>query len=98
MRPLIGHHGRVAEQTGKGLVLVVEDERPIADLVRMYLTRDNFGVHVESDGIAGLAAARRLRPVACVLDIGLPGYDGLEVCRRLRESGDWTPVDLPDRP
>jgi two-component system, OmpR family, response regulator len=77
---------------GKGLVLVVEDERPIADLVRMYLTRDGFGVHVEHDGDAGLAAARKLRPVACVLDIALPGIDGTEVCRRLRESGDWTPV------
>ena len=41
----------------KGLVLVVEDERPIADLVRLYLTRDGFGVHVEHDGTAGLAAA-----------------------------------------
>jgi len=77
---------------GKGLVLVVEDERPIADLVRMYLTRDGFGVHVEYDGTAGLAAARKVRPVACVLDIALPGMDGTEVCRRLRESGDWTPV------
>jgi DNA-binding response OmpR family regulator len=73
-------------------VLVVEDERPIADLVKLYLSRDGFGVHVESDGNAGLAAARRLRPVACVLDIGLPGLDGTQVCRRMRESGDWTPV------
>jgi DNA-binding response OmpR family regulator len=79
-------------QTGKGLVLVVEDERPIADLVRLYLTREGFGVHVEHDGTGGLAAARRVRPVACVLDIGLPGMDGTEICRRLRESGDWTPV------
>ena len=78
--------------TEKGLVLVVEDERPIADLVRLYLSRDGYGVHVESDGTGGLAAARRLRPVACVLDIGLPGMDGTEVCRRLREGGDWTPV------
>jgi DNA-binding response OmpR family regulator len=76
----------------KGLVLVVEDERPIADLVRLYLTRDGFGTQVEYDGEAGLAAARKLRPVACVLDIGLPGMDGTEICRRLRESGDWTPV------
>jgi DNA-binding response OmpR family regulator len=76
----------------KGLVVVVEDERPIADLVRLYLTRDGYGVHVEPDGAAGLAAVRRLRPVACVLDIGLPGMDGTEVCRRLREGGDWTPV------
>jgi DNA-binding response OmpR family regulator len=81
----------VADQ-GKGLVLVVEDERPIADLVRMYLTRDGFGVHVESDGSAGLAAARKLRPVACIVDIALPGLDGTELCRRLREGGDWTPV------
>jgi two-component system OmpR family response regulator len=77
---------------GKGLVLVVEDERPIADLVRMYLTRDGFGVHVEYDGPGGLAAAKRLRPVACVLDIMLPGMDGTEVIRRLREGGDWIPV------
>jgi two-component system OmpR family response regulator len=77
---------------GRGLVLVVEDERPIADLVRLYLVRDGFGVHVEADGAAGLAAARRLRPVAVVLDIGLPGLDGTQVCRRLRETGDWTPV------
>jgi two-component system OmpR family response regulator len=76
----------------KGLVLIVEDERPIADLVRMYLTRDGYGVHVEHDGPAGLAAARRLRPVACILDIALPGLDGTEICRRLREDGDWTPV------
>ena len=81
-----------ANPPAKGLVLVVEDERPIADLVRLYLTRDGFGVHVEHDGEAGLAAARKLRPVACVLDIGLPGMDGTEICRRLRESGDWTPV------
>jgi DNA-binding response OmpR family regulator len=75
-----------------GLVLVVEDERAIADLVRLYLSRDGFGVHVEHDGEAGLAAARRVRPVACVLDIALPGLSGTEICRRLREGGDWTPV------
>jgi two-component system OmpR family response regulator len=77
---------------GKGLVLVVEDDRNIADLVRLYLSREAFGVHVEHDGAAGLAAARRMRPVACVLDIALPGLDGTEICRRLREDGDWTPV------
>jgi DNA-binding response OmpR family regulator len=76
----------------RGLVLVVEDEPAIADLVRLYLARDGFGVHVERDGTAGLAAARRLRPVACVLDISLPGLPGTEICRRLRETGDWTPV------
>lgn len=76
----------------KGLVLVVEDEQHIADLQRRYLSREGFGVHVEADGHAALAAARRLRPVAIVLDIALPGMDGVEVCRQLREAGDWTPV------
>ncbi|WP_329264378.1 response regulator transcription factor [Streptomyces sp. NBC_01478] len=76
----------------KGLVLVVEDERNIADLQRRYLTREGFGVHVETAGDTALAAVRRMRPVAVVLDIALPGMDGMEVCRRLREEGDWTPV------
>jgi len=76
----------------KGLVLVVEDERAIADLERMYLTREGFGVHVEHDGTAGLAAAQRLKPVAIVLDVGLPGIDGTEICRRLRAADDWTPI------
>jgi len=76
----------------KGLVLVVEDERNIADLQRRYLTREGFGVHVETAGNTALAAVRRMRPVAVVLDIALPGMDGMEVCRRLREEGDWTPV------
>jgi DNA-binding response OmpR family regulator len=82
----------MVDTPSKGLVLVVEDERPIADLVRLYLTRDGFGVHIEYDGGTGLAAARRLRPVACVLDIGLPGLTGTEICQRLRADGDWTPV------
>ena len=76
----------------KGLVLVVEDERNIAELQRRYLARDGFGVHVETDGEAALAAVRRMRPAAVVLDIALPGMDGMEVCRRLRDEGDWTPV------
>lgn len=76
----------------KGLVLVVEDDRAIADLVRLYLSREGYGVHVESDGSAGLDAVRRLHPVAVVLDVGLPTLDGTEVCRRLRADGDWTPI------
>jgi DNA-binding response OmpR family regulator len=76
----------------RGLVVIVEDERAIADLQRLYLTEAGFGVHIERDGIAGLAAIRRLRPVAVILDVGLPGLDGIEICRRLRESGDWTPI------
>jgi DNA-binding response OmpR family regulator len=76
----------------KGLVLVAEDERAIADLERLYLTEAGFGVHVERDGAAVLPAIERLRPVAIVLDVGLPGRDGLDICRSLRAAGDWTPV------
>ena len=76
----------------RGLVLVVEDDRAIAELVRLYLRREGFGVHLEADGEAALAAAGRLHPVAVVLDIGLPGLDGIEVCRRMRAADDWTPV------
>ena len=76
----------------RGLVLVVEDDRAIADLVSLYLRREGFGVRVESDGTGGLAAVRSLRPVAVVLDIGLPGIDGIEVCRTMRAAQDWTPV------
>jgi len=79
-------------QDSKGLVLVIEDERSIADLERLYLSREGFGVHVEADGQAGLAAARRLHPVAILLDVGLPTLDGTQVCQQLRQEGDWTPV------
>jgi DNA-binding response OmpR family regulator len=76
----------------RGLVLVVEDEPAIAELVALYLRRDGFGVHLESSGDAALAAVRSLAPVAVVLDVGLPGMNGIEVCRALRAAGDWTPV------
>ncbi len=75
-----------------GLVLVVEDEPSIAELQRRYLTREGYGVHVEASGTAALDAVRRMRPVAVILDVGLPDLDGIEVCRRLRDGGDWTPV------
>ncbi len=78
--------------SSKGLVLVVEDEAHISDLLRLYLRREGFGVHVEADGQAGLSAARALKPVAIVLDVGLPTLDGTEVCRALRADGNWTPV------
>ncbi len=77
---------------GRGLVVVVEDEPSIADVERLYLSQAGFGVHVERDGVAGLASIRSLRPVAVVLDVGLPGMDGIELCRALRATGDWTPI------
>jgi DNA-binding response OmpR family regulator len=86
----VGFHGDV--DAAKGLVLVVEDDPAIADVLRLHLTRAGHGVHVERDGLAGLAQVRTLRPAVVVLDVGLPGIDGIEVCRRLRAADDWTPV------
>jgi DNA-binding response OmpR family regulator len=74
------------------LVLVVEDEPPIADLVRGYLERDGLRVRVAADGQAALDAVAAQRPAVVLLDVGLPGLDGTQVCRRMREGGDWTPV------
>lgn len=76
----------------RGLILVVEDEKAISDLLRLYLSREGFGVHVASDGPSGLSDARSLHPVAMILDVGLPGLDGTEVCRQLRAEGDWVPI------
>jgi len=84
--------GGASPPASRGLVVVAEDDPAISDLVAMYLRRDGFGVHLERDGDQALAAVRRLRPVAVVLDIGLPGTDGIEVCRTLRAAGDWTPL------
>ena len=79
-------------QLHRGLVVIVEDERAIAELERRYLGDAGFGVHVSSDGRAGLADIRRLAPVAAVVDVGLPGLDGTEIVRALRAEGNWLPV------
>ena len=76
----------------RGLVLIAEDEATIADLERLYLTQAGYGVHVERDGELALAQIRRLRPAVVILDVGLPGLDGIDICRRMRAEDDWTPV------
>lgn len=76
----------------RGVVLVVEDEPAIADLLRMYLSREGFQVLVEAEGQEALTAVADHRPSCILLDVGLPGMDGIEVCRRLRAQQDWTPV------
>jgi two-component system alkaline phosphatase synthesis response regulator PhoP len=71
-----------------GRILVVEDEANIVNLVRAYLERDGFTVDTARDGAAALHQARTTRPQLVVLDLMLPGMDGLEVCRRLRQESD----------
>jgi DNA-binding response OmpR family regulator len=76
----------------RGLILVVEDERNIADLLKLYLARDGYSVLIVGDGGEALDVVRQQRPAAIILDVGLPTMDGTEVCRTLRGEGDWTPV------
>ena len=65
-------------------VLVVEDERTIADAVAARLRAEGFVVEIAGVGPGAVAAARRTPPDAIVLDVMLPGFDGLEVCRRIQ--------------
>jgi DNA-binding response OmpR family regulator len=80
-----------------GTILVVEDEANIADLVDMYLRKEGFRVLLVSSGEDGLVAAKRERPRLVVLDVGLPGMDGLEVCRRLRAESPVPVIFLTAR-
>lgn len=77
--------------------LVVEDEPALADLVAGYLEKDGFEVAVAHDGESALHRARELDPDAVVLDLGLPGIDGIEVCRQLRTFSDCYVVMLTAR-
>ncbi|TYK51470.1 response regulator transcription factor [Actinomadura decatromicini] len=69
-----------------GRVLVVDDDPTVADVVARYLARDGHAVTCVADGPSALRRARAERPDLVVLDLMLPGMDGLEVCRRLRET------------
>ena len=66
------------------LILVVDDEPNIVHLARMYLERDGYRVEAADNGLKALEAVHSLQPSLIVLDIMLPGMDGLEVCRRLQ--------------
>jgi two-component system, OmpR family, alkaline phosphatase synthesis response regulator PhoP len=78
-------------------VLVVEDESKIARLVRDYLEHAGFEVAVAGDGEVALAETRRARPDLVVLDLGLPGRDGLDVARSLRRTSNVPIVMLTAR-
>jgi two-component system, OmpR family, response regulator MprA len=72
----------------EGRVLVVEDDEEIADVLRRSLRNEGYEVRTSGDGIEALDAAAAFFPDLVVLDLGLPGLDGVEVCRRLRAEGD----------
>jgi DNA-binding response OmpR family regulator len=73
-------------------ILVVDDDPTVSDVVRRYLERAGFEVRLAADGQAALASFARDRPDLVVLDLMLPGIDGLEVCRRLRTTAEEVPI------
>jgi len=74
------------------LILLVDDEPNILQLARMYMERDGYQVESVGDGLAALEAVHRLNPALVILDLMLPGMDGLEVCRRLRAENHPTAI------
>lgn len=78
-------------------VLVVDDERSLAKIVASYLERDGYQVRCVFDGPAALSAARDYEPDVAVLDLMLPGLDGVEVCRQLRTFSDCYVIMLTAR-
>lgn len=77
--------------------LVVDDETALAEVIAGYLSRENFEVHVANDGPSALTLAREVDPDVVILDIGLPGVDGVEVCRQLRIFSDAYVIMLTAR-
>ena len=78
-------------------VLVVDDEAPLARVVASYLEREGFAVDLAFDGPTAVTAARENQPALVVLDVMLPGIDGLEVCRQIRTFSDCYVIMLTAR-
>lgn len=78
-------------------ILVVEDEPALQETLAYSLTRQGYSVESASDGLAALDAARRMHPDLIILDLMLPGIDGFEVCRILRQEMNVTIIMLTAR-
>ena len=73
-------------------ILIVEDHEDLADALRVNLRSEGYQASVASDGRQALAMVRADSPDIIVLDLGIPGLDGLELLSRLRAEGHWCPV------
>jgi DNA-binding response OmpR family regulator len=80
-----------------GTILLIEDETEIAELLSLYFEKEGFRLIHAVDGEAGLQRLEERSPRAVLLDIGLPGIDGMEVCRRIRSASDVPVIMLTAR-
>lgn len=78
-------------------ILVIDDEPSIVNLVQAYLKPEGYEVFTASDGVAGLKAARAFKPDLVILDVMLPGMDGLELLSKLRRESDVYVIMLTAR-
>ena len=76
-------------------ILVVDDERVVTEVVERYLRLENYEVSLASNGHQALQTAREWHPDLIVLDLMLPGMDGLEVCRKIRKESVM-PIIMPE--
>ena len=83
--------------TQNGTILLIEDEDDIADLLRLYLEKEGFRLVHATSGEQGLQRLTERDPRVVILDVGLPGVDGIEVCRRIRSSSDVPVIMLTAR-
>ena len=79
-------------RSGTASILVIEDGRDALEALQYHLREEGYEVHAATDGLSGLAMALDLAPDLVVLDVGLPGRDGLHVARELRDRGFEAPV------
>lgn len=78
-------------------VLIIEDEQPIIDILKFNLEKEGYEVFEATDGISGLSAALSASPDLILLDVMLPGMDGFEVCKKVREKSSVPIIMLTAR-
>ncbi len=88
---------QIAEEPATALVLLIEDEESLVSSLSYYLRKNGFNVVTAMTGAAGILAVRTERPDVIVLDLMLPGIDGLEVCRRVRSESNVPIIMLTAR-
>lgn len=86
-----------AVSEGPMKILVVDDEAPLVHLIEQYLLREGFRVEATGDGARAVDIVREQRPAVVILDLGLPGLDGVEACRRIRTFSDCYIIMLTAR-